>query len=263
MNSCRSVPLPVLTSDTPDGRGQLILCCRRRTGCSLVVLDASAVVEWLLGLPPAAAVGARLAGSDQNLHAPHLLAVEVAQVVRRYVARGDQLRRSVLAPRPEQPTTHHNRRKCAVAVQNCTATAHFRRLCTHRTDRAGHRGVTDRLSWLLYFEANRRCAEAGWRSGSITISDPDVVLVGQHACYRVPDSPHSVVQHRIDECVTRLGAYALVIADKVDIGHLRRLRVTRPIVARSAANASATWGSRWCLPRRQIRWASRRLPCRA
>ncbi len=42
-----------------------------------------------------------------------------------------------------------------------------------------------------------------------------------------------------------------------------RIRVTRPIVARSAANASATWGSRWRLPRRQIRWARRRLPWRA
>lgn len=54
-----------------------------------MVLDASAVVEWLLGLPLADAVGARIAGTDQNLHAPHLLAVEVTQVVRRYVACGD------------------------------------------------------------------------------------------------------------------------------------------------------------------------------
>lgn len=54
-----------------------------------MVLDASAVVEWLLGLPLADAVGTRIADPDVSLHAPHLLAVEVAQVVRRYVARGD------------------------------------------------------------------------------------------------------------------------------------------------------------------------------
>jgi len=36
----------------------------------------------------AAAVGERLA-PDQTLHAPHLLAVEVAQVIRRYEAKGD------------------------------------------------------------------------------------------------------------------------------------------------------------------------------
>lgn len=45
-------------------------------------------------------------------------------------------------------------------------------------------------------------------------------IVGQRARYAAPDSPHSVVlQHvleRIDDCVTRLGDYALVIADEVD-----------------------------------------------
>lgn len=55
----------------------------------MIVLDASAAVEWLLGLPLATEVASRLAGADQTLHAPHLLAVEVAQVVRRYVASGE------------------------------------------------------------------------------------------------------------------------------------------------------------------------------
>lgn len=53
------------------------------------MLDASAVVEWLLDLPLAPEVTARLAPDDQTLHAPHLLSVEVAQVVRRYAATGD------------------------------------------------------------------------------------------------------------------------------------------------------------------------------
>jgi predicted nucleic acid-binding protein len=54
----------------------------------VIVLDASAAVEWLLGLPRAGGVAARLAGAS-TVHAPHLLGVEVAQVVRRYVATGD------------------------------------------------------------------------------------------------------------------------------------------------------------------------------
>lgn len=54
-----------------------------------MVLDASAAVEWLLGLPRSVEVGERLTPTDRVLHAPHLLTVEVAQVVRRYVAAGE------------------------------------------------------------------------------------------------------------------------------------------------------------------------------
>jgi predicted nucleic acid-binding protein len=54
----------------------------------LIVLDASAVVEWLLRRPLASAVERRLVDGSPSLHAPHLLAVEVAQVVRRYQLQG-------------------------------------------------------------------------------------------------------------------------------------------------------------------------------
>lgn len=54
----------------------------------MIVVDASAIVEWLLGLSRSAAVAARLADPDQSVHAPHLLDVEVAQVVRRLAASG-------------------------------------------------------------------------------------------------------------------------------------------------------------------------------
>lgn len=53
-----------------------------------MVLDASVVVEWLLRLPRADAVEERLR-ADTSWHAPHLLGVEVTQVVRRGVLRGD------------------------------------------------------------------------------------------------------------------------------------------------------------------------------
>ncbi|MGG5260232.1 type II toxin-antitoxin system VapC family toxin [Phycicoccus avicenniae] len=54
----------------------------------MIVLDASAVVELLLGLPRAASVADRIADPDLSLHAPHLLGVETAQVVRRFVRAG-------------------------------------------------------------------------------------------------------------------------------------------------------------------------------
>lgn len=54
----------------------------------MIVLDSSAVVEWLLGLPLADEVADRIMAAD-SLHVPALLDVEVAQVVRRYVALGE------------------------------------------------------------------------------------------------------------------------------------------------------------------------------
>lgn len=54
----------------------------------MIVLDASAAVAWLLGLPAAPAVAERLL-AEGDVHAPHLLAVEVAQVVRRYTLSGE------------------------------------------------------------------------------------------------------------------------------------------------------------------------------
>ena len=54
----------------------------------MIVLDASAVVEWLLQLPRARQVAERLADLDEPLHAPHLIDVEVAQVVRRLTSNG-------------------------------------------------------------------------------------------------------------------------------------------------------------------------------
>ena len=54
----------------------------------MIVVDASAVVEVLLRTPAAAAIRERLFGVEQTLHAPHLLDIEVTQVLRRYAAIG-------------------------------------------------------------------------------------------------------------------------------------------------------------------------------
>lgn len=53
----------------------------------MIVVDASVLLEVLLRMPAAGAVEARLFSEPrQTLHAPHLLDVEVAQVLRRYAA---------------------------------------------------------------------------------------------------------------------------------------------------------------------------------
>jgi len=54
----------------------------------VIVVDASAALEVLLRTPAAAAVEGRLFDPVQTLHAPHLIDVEVAQVLRRYAATG-------------------------------------------------------------------------------------------------------------------------------------------------------------------------------
>lgn len=54
----------------------------------MIVLDASAAIEWLLRTPLGRRVEARIFARAVSLHAPHLLDIEVAQVLRRYVAAG-------------------------------------------------------------------------------------------------------------------------------------------------------------------------------
>ena len=55
----------------------------------MIVVDASAVLETLLRTPNAETVEKRLFEPSQTLHAPHLLDVEVAQVLRRYAGNGE------------------------------------------------------------------------------------------------------------------------------------------------------------------------------
>lgn len=54
----------------------------------MIVVDASAVIEVLLGTPAARRITERLFAEGETLHAPHLLDVEIAQVLRRYALAG-------------------------------------------------------------------------------------------------------------------------------------------------------------------------------
>lgn len=55
----------------------------------MIVIDASAMLEALLGTPAAARLLDRIFSPGESLHAPQLLDLEVAQVLRRYCAAGD------------------------------------------------------------------------------------------------------------------------------------------------------------------------------
>lgn len=55
----------------------------------MIAVDASALLEVLLGTDRGARIEDRLLSRGESLHAPHLLDVEVAQVLRRYAAAGD------------------------------------------------------------------------------------------------------------------------------------------------------------------------------
>jgi predicted nucleic acid-binding protein len=55
----------------------------------VIVVDASALLEVLLRTPAAEAVEKRLFDPRHTLHGPHLLDIEVAQVIRRYAATGE------------------------------------------------------------------------------------------------------------------------------------------------------------------------------
>jgi len=54
----------------------------------VIVLDASAVVDWLLQTSAGRRIEHRMYSARESLHAPHLLDLEVAQVLRRLVREG-------------------------------------------------------------------------------------------------------------------------------------------------------------------------------
>jgi predicted nucleic acid-binding protein len=54
----------------------------------VIVFDASAAIDWLLQTPAGKLIENRIYQSNDSLHAPHLLDLEVAQVLRRLVREG-------------------------------------------------------------------------------------------------------------------------------------------------------------------------------
>ena len=54
----------------------------------MIVLDASAAVDWLLQTPAGQSIDNRIYSHNETLHAPHLLDLEVTQVLRRLALQG-------------------------------------------------------------------------------------------------------------------------------------------------------------------------------
>jgi len=54
----------------------------------MIVLDASAAVDWLLQTPTGQSIEKRIYSRTETLHAPHLLDLEVTQVLRRLALQG-------------------------------------------------------------------------------------------------------------------------------------------------------------------------------
>ena len=63
----------------------------------MIVLDASAAIDWLLQTSVGQQIENRIYSRRESLHAPHLLDLEIAQVLRRLVREG-----LVSGPRAEQ-----------------------------------------------------------------------------------------------------------------------------------------------------------------
>lgn len=76
----------------------------------MLVVDASAILEVLLNTPAGAKVAARLFAPGETLHAPHLLDLEVSQVLRRYALAGevdDRRGRDALEDLADLPLTRY------------------------------------------------------------------------------------------------------------------------------------------------------------
>jgi predicted nucleic acid-binding protein len=72
----------------------------------MIVVDASTLLEVLLRTPNAEAAERRLFNTRETLHAPHLIDVEVAQVISRYASNaaiGDRRGREALADLRDLP----------------------------------------------------------------------------------------------------------------------------------------------------------------
>lgn len=54
----------------------------------MIVLDASAAIEWLLQTSAGLQIEKRVYSHNESLHSPHLLDIEVAHVLRRFVSSG-------------------------------------------------------------------------------------------------------------------------------------------------------------------------------
>ena len=66
----------------------------------MIVLDASAAIDWLLQTPTGRRIEQRIYSQNESLHCPHVMDLEIAQVLRRLV------RESVITAHRAQEAIH-------------------------------------------------------------------------------------------------------------------------------------------------------------
>jgi predicted nucleic acid-binding protein len=106
----------------------------------LIVLDASALVELLLQGPRAEAVAARALLADQRCHAPHVVDVEVTQVLRRLTLK------KTLSPERAQLCIGD---LCALPIERHSQTPLLQRAFELRDSMSAHDGVYIALAEAL------------------------------------------------------------------------------------------------------------------
>ena len=120
-----------------------------------MVLDASGAVELLLNTAPGRRLGARLANEAEIVHAPHLVDLEIAQVLRRYALNG--------------------------VIDEETAAAALRRWRDFDAERYPHEPLLDRV-WQL--RANLTAYDAVYVALAEALSD--VLVTGDRRLARAP-----------------------------------------------------------------------------
>ena len=120
-----------------------------------MVLDASAAVELLLNTAPGRRLRARLADEAEIIHAPHLIDLEIAQVLRQYVLSG--------------------------ALHERSGTAALRRWRDFDVERYPHEPLLDRV-WQL--RANVSAYDAVYVALAEALSD--VLVTGDRRLARAP-----------------------------------------------------------------------------
>lgn len=106
----------------------------------MIVIDASALLELLLGTDRAENVAARALAPDERLHAPHLLDIEITQALRRLV----QLE-ELTPPRAQQALDDH----AAFAIERYAHQALLPRIWQLRESVSAYDGAYVALSEAL------------------------------------------------------------------------------------------------------------------
>ena len=86
--NARRITRPLAQAQAHLGTNRYRSAGTRRTRSAMIVLDASAAVDWLLQTSSGQRIERRIYAHSETLHAPHLLDLEIIQVLRRLTLRG-------------------------------------------------------------------------------------------------------------------------------------------------------------------------------